>query len=171
MSKRSRRVIMQAGVIAGALGTGCIRLAAPGAVGFVLIDLWERAMTSVQIGVRKLVLPALLAVGGAFPLGRKGALAAEETAGGGLLGQHLSVGVGDDRPHVRDGREPVLYLLERGKVQEVRQAQVVGVGLRVSHGRAANDNEPSRRWAAFGRPVLLAAVAALGGLIAGLLLH
>ena len=57
----SANVIMFARVIEPAL-----RLAAPGAMAFVVTDLWERAMTIVQMSVRKLVLPALLLVGSAF---------------------------------------------------------------------------------------------------------
>ena len=57
----SANVIMFARVIEPAL-----RLAAPGAMAFVVTDLWERAMTTVQMSVRKLVLPALLLVGSAF---------------------------------------------------------------------------------------------------------
>jgi len=57
----SANVIMFARVIEPAL-----RLAAPGAMAFVITDIWERAMTTVQMSVRKLVLPALLLVGSAF---------------------------------------------------------------------------------------------------------
>jgi len=57
----SANVVMFARVIEPAL-----RLAAPGAMAFVVNELWERAMTTVQMSVRKLVLPALLLVGSAF---------------------------------------------------------------------------------------------------------
>ena len=57
----SANVVMFARVIEPAL-----RLAAPGAMAFIVTDLWERAMTTVQMSVRKLVLPALLLVGSAF---------------------------------------------------------------------------------------------------------
>jgi hypothetical protein len=57
----SANVVLFARVIEPAL-----RLAAPGAMAFVVTDLWERAMTTVQMSVRKLVLPALLLVGSAF---------------------------------------------------------------------------------------------------------
>ena len=57
----SANVVMFARVIEPAL-----RLAAPGAMSFIVTDLWERAMTTVQMSVRKLVLPALLLVGSAF---------------------------------------------------------------------------------------------------------
>ncbi len=42
------------------------RLAAQGALAFIVTDLGERAMNTVQMSVRKLVLPALLLVGSAF---------------------------------------------------------------------------------------------------------
>jgi hypothetical protein len=57
----SANVVVFARVIEPAL-----RLAAPGAMAFIVNDLWERAMTTVQISVRKLVLPVFLLVGGAF---------------------------------------------------------------------------------------------------------
>ena len=57
----SANVVLFARVVEPAL-----RATAPGALAFIVADLWERSMTTMQMSLRKLVLPALLLVASAF---------------------------------------------------------------------------------------------------------